>query len=115
MPFPRWSPYPLKHLCRALCLVALLMAGQQGAVVHELAHLAGAQSADLHAVDAREATDGNCALCPLFSQVATAAFSHSLQIPALVRAAAERVHEPEVGAIEASVPTPRSRGPPFLS
>ena len=115
MQFLRFPPHPLKQLYQALCLVALLVAGQQGAVVHELGHLAAAQSADLHPADARETADGNCALCPLFSQVATAAFSHSLQIPALLRAEAECVDEPEIEAIEASVPTPRSRGPPSLS
>ena len=115
MRFDVWVvPDPLKHLYRALCLVVLLIAGQQGAVVHELGHLAAAQSVDLHS-SASESTDGNCALCPLFAQVATAAFSQSFQIPLLLRAGIDRVSEPPVEAIGGAVPTPRSRGPPSLS
>jgi hypothetical protein len=113
MRFAVWTSDPLKHAYRALCLVALLIAGQQGAVVHELGHLAGAQRADVQ-VSAGE-TDGNCALCPLFAQVATAAFSHSFQIPLLLRAGIDRVSERPVEAIDATGPTPRSRGPPALS
>jgi hypothetical protein len=114
MRFTVWASLPLKHVCRALALAALLIAGQQGAVVHELGHLAAAQSADLHA-SASETTDGNCPLCPLFAQAATAAFSHSFQIPAARRAGVDRVAEPPVEAVDAAVPTPRSRGPPSLS
>jgi hypothetical protein len=115
MQFDVWAaPDPLKHLYRALCVVVLLIAGQQGAVVHEFGHLAAAQNADLHS-SASESTDGNCALCPLFAQVATAAFSHSFQIPLLLRAGIDRVSEPPAEAIGGAVPTPRSRGPPSLS
>jgi hypothetical protein len=114
MRFAVWAPLPLKHVYRALALVALLIAGQQGAVVHELGHLTGAQSAHLQA-SASETTDSHCALCPLFAQAATAAFSHSFQIPLLLRAGIDRVAEPPVEAVDAAVPTPRSRGPPSLS
>jgi hypothetical protein len=113
MRFAALTSDSVKHVYRALCLVALLIAGQQGAVVHELGHLAGAQPADLQ-VSAGE-TDGNCALCPLFAQVATAAFSHSFQIPFLLRAGIDRVSEPPVEVIDGAVPSPRSRGPPSLS
>jgi hypothetical protein len=104
----------LKHVYRALALVALLIAGQQGAVVHELTHLTGAQSIDLQA-SAGETTDSNCALCPLFAQAATAAFSHSFQIPSARRSGIVRVAEPVFQAVDAAVPRPRSRGPPSLS
>ena len=111
-----WASPSLKHVYRALALVALLIAGQQGAVVHELNHLAGAQSIDLRAgASASETTDSNCALCPLFAQAATAAFSHSFQIPSAGRAGIVRVDEPLFEAVDAAVPTPRSRGPPSLS
>jgi hypothetical protein len=113
MRFAVWPSDPLKHAYRALCLVALLIGGQQGAVMHELGHLAGVQRADLQ-VSAGE-TEGNCALCPLFAQVATAAFSHSFQIPLLLRAGIHRQSELPVEAIDGAVPTPRSRGPPTLS
>jgi hypothetical protein len=114
MRFAVWASPPLKHVYRALALVALLIAGQQGAVVHELSHLAGAQGTELQA-SASDAADSNCALCPLFAQAATAAFSHSFQIPSARRAGIFRVDEPLFQAVDAAVPTPRSRGPPSLS
>ena len=114
MRFAVCAPHTLKHLYRAFALVALLMAGQQGAVVHEVGHLVGAQSAALHA-GAGETVDANCALCPLFAQAATAAFSHSIQIPLLLCAGTDRVPQLPVAAIDAAIPSPRSRGPPSLS
>jgi hypothetical protein len=114
MRFSVWACAPLKHLYRALALVALLIAGQQGAVVHEMGHLVGAQSAGLHK-SAGETADANCALCPLFAQVATAAVSHSLPIPLLLCAGIDRESQPQVEAIDTAVPSPRSRGPPSLS
>lgn len=104
----------MKHAYRALCLVALLIAGQQGAVVHELGHLAAAQSIVLQ-VSASDETDSNCALCPLFAQVAAAAFSHSFQIPLLLCAGIDPVSEPPIEVIGGAVPIARSRGPPSLS
>jgi hypothetical protein len=106
----RWTD-PLKHVYQALCLVALLIAGQQGAVVHELGHMLAAQSAELH-VSAGE-SDANCPLCPLFAQVATPAFSPSFSIPLLLRAGIDRVSELTVAAVDGAGPTPRSRGPPL--
>ena len=91
----------------------MLIAGQQGAVVHELGHLASAQGAP-HIV-AGETADGACALCPLFAQVATAAFSHSFPFPSLLRGRTGRQSGLPIEAIDASVPSPRSRGPPSLS
>lgn len=105
---------PLKHVYRALCLVALLVAGQQGAVMHELGHLTVAQAAVVR-VSAGETTEGNCPLCPLFAQVAAAALSHALQIPLPVRAGIERVSAPRLEAVDPAVLAPRSRGPPSLS
>ncbi len=105
---------PLRHVYRALCLAALLIAGQQGAVVHALGHLAGTQSTAPQA-GAGETSDGNCALCPLFAQAATAACSHTLPVPLPRRAAIDRASEPPVEAIDGTIPTPRSRGPPSLS
>ena len=109
-----WASDPLKHAYRALCLVALLIVGQQGAVVHELGHLAAAQQGTPHS-SVSDTADGACALCPMFAQVATAAFSHSFQIPSLLRAGIGRAAEPPIEAVDAAVPTPRSRGPPSLS
>lgn len=104
----------MRHVYQALCLMVLMIAGQQGAVVHELGHLTGAHAAGLQTATA-ERSDGPCALCPAFAQVATPAFSHSFHIPSLVRAEVERVAELRVKTAQLSVPTPRSRGPPSLS
>jgi hypothetical protein len=92
----------------------LLMVAQQGAVVHELSHLSGANHADLQAASDR-AADEPCALCPAFAQVVSPAFSHSFDIPLLFRFSLEPVTEPRYAAIDAAVPRPRSRGPPSLS
>jgi hypothetical protein len=59
--------------------------------------------------------DTTCALCPAFAQAATAAFSHSLQIPLLARIAAQLAPEPRYAVVDSAVPRPRSRGPPSLS
>jgi hypothetical protein len=99
---------------KALGLLLLLMVAQQGAVVHELSHISGANNVELQ-VQSGEAADGTCALCPAFAQVVTPAFSHSFHIPLLVRFALERVTEPRYPAVDAAVPQPRSRGPPSLS
>jgi hypothetical protein len=104
----------MSHVYRALTLVLLLLAGQQGAVMHELGHFSAAQSAAVNVVSGG-VSDGACALCPTFAQAASPAFSHSFHIPLLVRTEAERSSEPQIGVIDTAVPTPRSRGPPFLS
>jgi hypothetical protein len=66
-------------------------------------------------MDAGVAADTSCTLCPAFAQAVTAAFSHSFHVPPLGRAAPEVQSEPRYSAIDASVPQPRSRGPPSLS
>ena len=104
----------MRHVCRALTLMLLLLAAQQGAVMHELGHFSAAQSAAVH-VGSGGVSDGACALCPAFAQAASPAVSHSFHIPLLVRTAAERSFEPQIGVIDTAVPTPRSRGPPSLS
>jgi hypothetical protein len=104
----------VKHLVRTLSLWLLLILAQQGAVVHELSHCYAADVASTH-LDADGAADRACALCPVFAQVSTPAFSHSFHIPALIRAAADRFPELALQAVEAAVPSPRSRGPPLFS
>ncbi len=116
------SGIKMRHLLKILGLLLLLMTAEQGAVVHELSHYSGAtrgiQSGDTNAdvrIDARGSADANCALCPAFAQVLTPAFSHSLQVPLLVRAGLQRSPDAGYLALETAVPTPRSRGPPSLS
>jgi hypothetical protein len=112
------------QVLKSLGLLLLLLIAQQGAVVHEIGHLSEVSSCDgssgvgLGDVGSSEAhstaalADATCALCPAFAQVVTPAFSHSFHIPVLLRAALERSTDPRYIAVEAAVPTPRSRGPP---
>jgi hypothetical protein len=102
----------MKHVYQALCLMLLLIAGQHGAVVHELGHVAESRGA---AAAANEKTDAICALCPSFAQVATAAFSHSFAVPLPLRVELGCIPANCSGRTDASVLTPRSRGPPSLS
>ena len=104
----------MRNVYKALSLFLLLLTAQQGAVVHELSHVFGADQAQVR-VDAGGAVDTTCALCPAFAQAATPAFSHSLQIPLLVRIGSQLIAEPPFLAVDASAPRPRSRGPPSLS
>jgi len=103
----------VRHVYKSLCLMLLLMAAQQGAVVHELSHFSDAQSIELRGSGGT--ADSLCALCPVFAQVVTPAFSHTFHIPSLVRATAERISQPHIEAVDTAIPTPRSRGPPSLS
>jgi len=103
----------VRHVYKSLCLMLLLIAAQQGAVVHELSHFSGVQSIELR--DSGGTADSLCALCPVFAQVVTPAFSHTFHVPLLVRASAERISAPHIEAADTAIPTPRSRGPPPLS
>jgi hypothetical protein len=103
----------MNHVFKLLALL-LLLGAQQAAVVHELSHVTG-WSGEAARVEAGTAADTSCALCPVFAQVVTPAFSHSFHIPPLGRAFPEQVSEPRYWAIDATVPRPRSRGPPSLS
>jgi hypothetical protein len=115
----------MRQVLKSLGLLLLLLIAQQGAVVHEIGHLSEVSSSDVSSSDvgssdvgsseARSSAglaDAACALCPAFAQVVTPAFSHSFHIPVLLRAALERGTDPRYIAVEAAVPTPRSRGPP---
>jgi hypothetical protein len=103
----------VRHVYKSLCLMLLLIAAQQGAVVHELSHFSGVQSIEL--CDSVGTADGLCALCPAFAQAVTPAFSHTFHIPLLVRATPQRISQRQNEAVDTRVPTPRSRGPPSLS
>jgi hypothetical protein len=110
----RAAPKFLKHLATVLGLMLFLISGQQGAVVHELGHFAGAHTLDWS--KARDdSLDSACALCPSFAQAASPAFSHSFVLPLLARAYTERGVEAPIRAATAAAPAPRSRGPPFVS
>jgi hypothetical protein len=104
----------MSRVLKSLGLLLLLMAAQQGAVVHELSHFSGVSGTELR-VQSNSAVDASCAQCPAFAQVVTPAFSHSFHIPLLVRVDAGRSPEPRVSAFDTAVPQPRSRGPPSSS
>jgi hypothetical protein len=95
---------------KILGLLLLLLAAQQGAVVHELNHWPGSQGAELKSE--RGSIDGTCALCPVFAQAVAAALGHSFQIPALLRDVRESISEPPRVGLSAATPLPQSRGPP---
>jgi hypothetical protein len=101
----------MRHAYKILGLWLLLLVAQQGAVVHELSHAAGFVGMAELSVDAGS-VDAACALCPVYAQVATPAFSHSFHVPLLVRVATQLVADRIVAAADTAVPTPRSRGPP---
>jgi hypothetical protein len=103
----------MRTVYKALGLSLLLLTAQQGAVNHELSHFSNAGRVEMRVKAG--AVDTTCALCPTFAQVATAAFSHSLQLPPLVGTASQLVPEPRYAVIDSAVPRPRSRGPPSLS
>jgi hypothetical protein len=123
------SVIQMRNLLKSLGLLLLLITAQQGAVVHELSHYSGAtQSSGTKAggtkasgtkadvlIGARGSADANCALCPAFAQVLTPAFTHSFEVPLLVRADLQRSREPQYPSIETAALAPRSRGPPSLS
>ena len=110
----------MRQVLKSLGLLLLLLTAQQGAVVHEIGHLSEISSSDVSSNDLSSSearstaglAGAACALCPAFAQVITPAFSHSFHIPVLLRAALERGTDPRYIAVEAAVPTPRSRGPP---
>lgn len=104
----------MRQAFKILGLLLLLTVAQQGAVVHELSHVVGASHDELQ-VQTDGPADNTCALCPAFAQVVAPAFSHSFQIPFLVRVALQRVPELRYAVVDAAVPRPRSRGPPSLS
>jgi hypothetical protein len=104
----------LKKLHKPVWLLLLLITAQQGAVVHELSHLGHVHAAELR-TDLGGVEDAACALCPAYAQVVTPAFSHTFHIPRLIRTSSEVSVEPRHVAIDAAVPTPRSRGPPASS
>lgn len=111
----------MKHANKILALWLLLLTAQQGAIVHEISHLFGAESITYNvdtggtADRTGDTADRACTLCPVFAQATTPAFSHAFHIPLLVRTDAERFSEPQYEAVDTAVPTPRSRGPPSLS
>src|SRR5450631_158646 len=101
----------MRNVYKALGLLLLLLTAQQGAVNHELTHFSSPGRAEMR-VTGGGVVDTTCALCPAFAQAATAAFSHSLQIPLLARTASLLIPESRYAVVDSAAPRPRSRGPP---
>jgi hypothetical protein len=99
---------------QSLCLVFLLIAGQQGALVHEMGHLTAARTQSLDA-QSDQAAETACALCPSFAQAASPTFSYSFDFPSLAPAQIEKTSAVLIESAGSAVPTPRSRGPPSLT
>jgi hypothetical protein len=104
----------MSRIHQALCLVLLLIAGQQGALNHELGHLTGAQNAGRSAESPKPA-DPLCALCAEYAQASSPTFAYSFDLPPIARAAHQAIAAARIKSADASVPTARSRGPPYLS
>ncbi len=104
----------MRSLIQSLGMLFVLLAAQQGAVVHELSHAPRTARAELQ-VQSGESADAACALCPAYAQAATPTFSHAFSIPLVARATPQRSRDHADAAIDAAVPSPRSRGPPASS
>jgi hypothetical protein len=98
----------MRPLLKLLSLLWVLLVAQQGALDHEIGHLARAANLNLSTA----VLDPSCAQCPAFAQVATPAFSYSFHVPLLILAAADQMSAPPSALISAAALEPRSRGPP---
>lgn len=103
---------PMSYPVRVLCLVLLLVAARQGALVHELSH---GITPSVPGVDLKTAAagEGGCAVCPVFAEALTPAFSHAFTLPTLARTPLERLIVAPFEFFAAPAPTVRSRGPPL--
>jgi hypothetical protein len=104
----------MRSIIQSLGLLFVVLAAQQGAVVHELSHAPRIVRADLQ-MQSAESADSACTLCPAYAQAATPAFSHSFAVPLGVRSTSQRILDHADAAIDAAIPSPRSRGPPASS
>jgi hypothetical protein len=104
----------MRPFCRWFALVLLMLTAQQGALSHVAEHLACADHAHVHSGKDSPA-DTVCARCPAYAQVTAAALGHAFAAPNLVRCDLELEAQPTRPAIDARIPSPRSRGPPSLS
>jgi hypothetical protein len=102
----------LGRLRQAAFLALLLITAQHGALLHELGHYSQAQSVQVDA--ATGASDATCALCPVFAQASSPAFSHAFVLPELLRAEFVRAATLLFAVVDTAIPRPRSRGPPSL-
>jgi hypothetical protein len=105
----------MRHVCKTLGLLLLLLLAQQGAVVHELGHFSRVSAAAGLQADSSGTAEKPCAQCGVFAQVFTPAVSHSFDVTLLHRAAPDLGSKLQFSAPAAAVPRARSRGPPSSS
>jgi len=104
----------MRQVFKSLALLLLLIIAQQGALVHDFEHVARLTSVGA-SLDSHVLGDAACALCPAYAQAAAAAFSHAFPLPQPGRIPVLRSASFSPAAIIATLPTPRSRGPPASS
>ena len=114
-------PDPMRRLLSSLLLAFIIVGAQQSALVHEIGHGFGQDSASTAvAVVGEQASGGDksgtgayCQKCFQFAHVTGAITGHP---PTLLwhRAKAEPAKANSVAAIAADAPLSRSRGPPFV-
>jgi hypothetical protein len=104
----------MRQVFKSLALLLLLIIAQQGALVHDFEHVARLTSVGA-SLGSHVLGDSNCALCPAYAQAASAAFSHAFPLPQPGRIPVLRSASFSPAAIIATLPTPRSRGPPASS
>ena len=104
----------MRHVCKTLSLLLLLLLAQQAAVVHDLGHFSRVGAAGLQA-DPGGVAEKPCAQCSVFAQVFTPAVGHSFDVPLLQRAAQDLGSKLQYFAPVAAGPRARSRGPPSSS
>ena len=105
----------MRKLLLSFLLPFVLLLSQQGAVTHELGHLAEALARPAGGTEApgHQAGDLQCQACLAFAHLAGVATSHVVP-PALLSFSFAVPANEAPAFIAADAPTARSRGPPVL-
>jgi hypothetical protein len=101
-----WRSSLLASWYGVFCLSVLLLAGQHGAFVHDLGHLA-------HRTPAH-ATEAPCDLCPAYAQAASPSVGPLVSPPALAPLNSPGVGATRLDLVRVAALRPRNRGPPTL-
>ncbi len=101
----------MRRIHITLGIALLLLWAQQGALLHEINHIGRVHAQAGASVQQSLALEKTCDLCAAFSQVSTPAGNSVHKAVFEPYACLVAAHAP-CAAISASVPTPRSRGPP---
>jgi hypothetical protein len=104
----------MRQVLKLSALLLLLTLTQQGAVMHEIGHLRGADSMALH-VDGTGSAEATCPLCLMYAQAMTPAFSYRFPLTDLAPFTSARQIARATSVAELKTFKPRSRGPPATS